>query len=92
MLDAATESLANALKMNWRSVRCRLQAAFAADWRAEPFSRGAYSCSSWAIGANGLAAPVANTVFFAGEATDTEGNCGTMQGAMQQVIVLQTNY
>jgi monoamine oxidase len=38
------------------------------------------------VGADGaqqaLAAPVENTLFFAGEATDTTGNNGTVHGAI----------
>jgi monoamine oxidase len=84
ILDAATTSLANALKMDWRSLDRRIHAAFVADWQADPFSRGAYSYVP--VGAITapmvLSEPVANTVFFAGEATDTDGNCGTMHGAI----------
>jgi monoamine oxidase len=66
----------------------QLQKEFAAayfhDWQSDPFARGAYS---WAkVGADGaqeaLAAPVENTLFFAGEATDTTGHNGTVHGAI----------
>jgi monoamine oxidase len=84
ILNAATESLANALKMDRRSVDRRIESAFVADWQADPFSRGAYSYVP--VGAitapMALAEPVANTLFFAGEATDTDGRCGTMDGAI----------
>jgi uncharacterized protein with NAD-binding domain and iron-sulfur cluster len=30
-----------------------------------------------------LAEPISDTLFFAGEATNTEGNAGTMHGAIQ---------
>jgi monoamine oxidase len=29
-----------------------------------------------------LAEPVENTIFFAGEATNTDGHCGTVHGAI----------
>jgi monoamine oxidase len=54
------------------------------DWDNDPFSRGAYSY----VGVNGLeaqrllASPVENTLFFAGEATVTQGAIGTVHGAM----------
>jgi monoamine oxidase len=53
------------------------------DWRADPFSRGAYSY----VGVGGTAAqktlakPVLNTLFFAGESTDWEQS-GTVAGAI----------
>jgi monoamine oxidase len=53
------------------------------DWRADPFSRGAYVY----VGVGGsaaqkaLAKPVEDTLFFAGEATDAE-QTGTVAGAI----------
>lgn len=62
----------------------RLEAAYVHDWQADPFSRGAYSYAK--VGADGaqaaLAAPIENTLFFAGEATDISGNNGTVHGAI----------
>jgi len=54
------------------------------DWYGDPFSQGAYSY----VPVGGLeaqaqlAAPIANTLFFAGEATNTEGHQGTVHGAI----------
>jgi monoamine oxidase len=54
------------------------------DWQQDPFSRGAYSYAS--VGgfdaAKALAAPVADTLYFAGEATNCNGYNGTVHGAM----------
>lgn len=54
------------------------------NWEKDPFSRGAYSYAT--VGGSGaarkLARPVEQTVFFAGEATDTEGHSGTVEGAL----------
>ena len=62
-----------------------LQAALVHDWRRDPYARGAYSYVR--VGGEGarenLAAPVADTLFFAGEATDTTGAAGTVAGALQ---------
>jgi monoamine oxidase len=59
-----------------------LEAAYLHDWLADPFSRGAYSYVT--VGGQNarreLAAPLADTLFFAGEATDSEG--GTVTGAL----------
>lgn len=61
-----------------------MEGAFFHNWQTDPFSRGAYSYGK--VGADGaqetLAAPLENTVFFAGEATDTTGHNGTVHGAI----------
>jgi len=61
-----------------------LDAAYFHDWQNDPFSRGAYSYGK--VGADGaqeaLGSPVENTLFFAGEATDTTGRNGTVDGAI----------
>jgi monoamine oxidase len=55
------------------------------DWHHDPFSRGAYSYI--VVGGDGarsaLAAPVDDTLFFAGEATSTDGQGGTVNGALE---------
>jgi monoamine oxidase len=54
------------------------------DWDLDPFSRGAYSYVSVG-GAQAravLAAPVGETLFFAGEATSDDGQGGTVNGAL----------
>jgi monoamine oxidase len=59
-----------------------LEAAYVHDWLTDPFSRGAYSYV--VVGGQNarreLAAPLRDTLFFAGEATDAEG--GTVTGAL----------
>jgi monoamine oxidase len=61
-----------------------LHAALVHDWRRDPFARGAYSYVL--VGGEGaretLAGPIADTLFFAGEATDTE-EAGTVAGALR---------
>jgi monoamine oxidase len=60
-------------------------AAYVQNWRADPYARGGYSY----VKVNGegareqLAAPLEATLFFAGEATNTEGESGTVGGALQ---------
>jgi monoamine oxidase len=53
------------------------------DYARDPFTRGAYSYGRVGVGdaASELAQPVANTVFFAGEATDVDYQ-GTVAGAL----------
>jgi monoamine oxidase len=63
-------------------------AAYVHDWQADPCARGGYSY----VEVNGagareqLAAPLEDTLFFAGEATNTEGESGTVGGALQSGI------
>ena len=66
------------------AVESRLQNARVQDWRADPFARGAYSyVRVGGVGARAaLAAPLAGTLYFAGEATDTEQS-GTVAGALE---------
>jgi monoamine oxidase len=55
------------------------------DWKSDPFARGAYSY----VRVNGgdarrqLAEPLEDTLYFAGEATNVEGESGTVSGALQ---------
>ena len=69
--------------------RCKLESelegAYYHDWQADPFARGAYSYVTVGGGKarSELAAPLADTLFFAGEATDTQGETATVTGALQ---------
>jgi len=65
-------------------LRRQMTESFMHDWQEDPFSRGAYSYA--AVGGIGaarkLAKPVAGTLFFAGEATNSDGYNGTVHGAI----------
>jgi monoamine oxidase len=66
--------------------KAQLEAAFVHNWQRDPFASGAYSYVT--VGNNdtarrSLAAPLKGTLFFAGEATDTEGEAATVTGALQ---------
>jgi monoamine oxidase len=84
IVAAGIKSLANALKMPPSHVEQQLRASFVADWQMDPFSLGAYShVPVGAISAPSiLAEPVKDTLFFAGEATNTNGHSGTVHGAI----------
>jgi monoamine oxidase len=62
-----------------------LQGAWLHDWQQDPHARGAYSYV--AVGGHGareaLAVPIERTLYFAGEATDFEGEPATVAGALQ---------
>ncbi len=55
------------------------------DWAHDPFARGAYSYVTVGGGdaRTALAAPVDDTLFFAGEATSSDGQGGTVNGALE---------
>ena len=84
ILDAAVSSLANALKMHSSALAARIDTAYVYDWQADPFTLGAYSyVPTGAITAPmRLAEPVADTLFFAGEATNSDGHSATVHGAI----------
>ena len=65
-----------------------VQAAYFHDWHADPFFRGAYSYvpAGRLPARETLAAPVANTLYFAGEATDLDGHSATVHGAIASGI------
>ncbi len=85
IVSHALETLARLLHINRTELEKLLEAHYLHDWQADPFARGAYS---WAkVGgvdaAAQLARPLENTLFFAGEATDSHGHNGTVNGALE---------
>ena len=84
VLQRALQSL-EALFGKRANVRDQLEGSHFQDWQADPFSCGAYSYVT-AGGASArkiLAKPLQDTLFFAGEAADTEGESGTVAGALE---------
>jgi monoamine oxidase len=67
------------------SVRAQLVQLHTHNWARDPYARGAYSY----IPVNGLdlpkllAEPVGDALFFAGEATVSDAQCGTVSGALE---------
>jgi monoamine oxidase len=83
-VGAAVDALAAVFEMNAGGLRQDLRGGFSHNWQRDPFARGAYSYP--AVGGSDagalLAAPVDATLFFAGEATRTDGQNGTVHGAI----------
>ena len=83
--DLAVASAAEALGMPTRDLDSLVEACRSHDWTADPLARGAYSY----VGVGGaeayraLAAPLAGTLYFAGEATCGGGYNATMEGAIR---------
>jgi monoamine oxidase len=84
IVRSAVQSLARIMRIAEPELRRQMTESFMHDWQEDPFSRGAYSYA--AVGGIGaarkLAEPVVGTLFFAGEATNSDGYNGTVHGAI----------
>jgi monoamine oxidase len=82
---AATATLARAFGWTHQQFLPLLDGALVRVWADDPFARGAYSYVKVGHRTAGrtLAAPIAGTLFLAGEATDVEGWSGTVHGALE---------
>lgn len=84
IIKHALHDLARIIRMDQSEILSQLEAAYFHDWHSDPFARGAYSY----VPAGGLkaretlATPVAGTLYFAGEATETNGHSATVHGAI----------
>ena len=83
-VQRAIESLSRTLSVGREYLDQQLVRGFVHDWQSDPFSRGAYSyvCVGGDRAEQQLAESVQETLFFAGEATDTNGYFGTVHGAI----------
>jgi monoamine oxidase len=84
VLEQSLRTLHRLLGLDVKELENLFEHIYRHDWQNDPFSRGAYSYGK--VGEERaqeeLASPVENTLFFAGEATDTGGHNGTVHGAM----------
>ena len=84
LLDHAVESLSHIFRTSKSFLEQALVEFYTHNWHKDPFSAGAYSY----IPVGGLdaqarlAQPLEDTLFFAGESTNTEGHHGTVHGAI----------
>jgi monoamine oxidase len=82
--ELAIESFSHIAGVHSHAVEDELESYAFHNWSSDPFSRGAYSYAG--VGGQEarrtLATPIEDTLFFAGEATDTEGHGGTVHGAI----------
>jgi monoamine oxidase len=80
----AVQSLAEIMGVDTAQIQSEMVTAFVHDWQDDVFSCGAYSYTS--VGgihaARSLATPAAETLYFAGEATNFDGYGGTVHGAI----------
>jgi monoamine oxidase len=84
IIAEAVRALSSIFSVPRSEVEDSLLASFMHDWNADPFSLGAYSFTPVGMTPmpHALAEPLADTLFFAGEATDCEGREGTVHGAI----------
>lgn len=84
VVSAAIDTLSHIFAAPAARIRQALVAYWFHDWSADVFTQGAYSYTpAGAMPAlRELGKPVAETLFFAGEATDADGNQGTIHGAL----------
>jgi monoamine oxidase len=84
VVEHSLQTLSTLLRVSQSELQNMLGDAHFHDWQTDPFSRGAYSYGK--VGANEaqqiLTEPIHDTLYFAGEATDTTGNNGTVHGAI----------
>lgn len=84
LLDRSLQALSHIFAVPREFVEERLVEFYYHNWATDPFALGAYSY----IPIGGLEAqaelvePVENTIYFAGEATNTHGHHGTVHGAI----------
>jgi len=84
IFQRALQALARVLRVDPAALAGLVVESRTHDWSTDPFTRGAYSFSvARAEDVPGrLAAPVDNTIFFAGEATADPLELGTVHGAL----------
>ena len=84
VLEQALASLSYLLAVPPAELAAQLCASYVGNWSAEPYACGAYSYPT--VGAEAaratLAAPVADTLFFAGEALYQGAEGGTVEAAL----------
>ena len=85
LLADSLSSLERVFGLTEKSLASETRKLASHDWRKDPYSRGAYSYVP--VGAMNcskeMTDPVEDTLFFAGEHTDTTGHWGTVHGALR---------
>ena len=84
LLAYALRDLSRVTRVAPERISDLLEAVYCHDWSSDPYSRGAYSYTpAGALEARArLARPIEETLFFAGEATETNGHSATVHGAI----------
>lgn len=84
LAELAVNSLAQIFRVDSKSLARHVKQKYVHNWSADPFALGAYSYAR--VGGiearHILATPIVDTLYFAGEATHTEGRSATVDGAI----------
>jgi monoamine oxidase len=85
LADRALDVLSEAFAISRGTLDERLTGSWTHDWTRDPFAQGAYSYPlvGGADASRALAAPLDETLFFAGEATSDPPGNGTVEGALE---------
>jgi monoamine oxidase len=88
LTDHGLETLAHIFARPRQEIEDQLEESYTHDWHGDPFCRGGYSyITVGGLQAEAqLAQSLDETLFFAGEATNTEGHIGTVHGAIASGI------
>jgi monoamine oxidase len=88
LCSQAIGALARSFSLPGSFVAQRLTHFYYHDWQSDPYSRGAYSyVLAGGMGAQQeLARPLADRLFFAGEATQSDGHHATVHGAFSSGV------
>ena len=88
LCSQAIGALARILSLPESLIAQRLTHFYYHDWQSDPYSRGAYSyVLAGGMGAQQeLARPLADRLFFAGEATQSDGHHATVHGAFSSGV------
>jgi Monoamine oxidase len=83
--EAACKTLAQIFSLDPADIRSQLLSCHTHDWQHDPLTRGAYSyVAAGALDAcSKMTIPADNTLYFAGEHTDTTGHWGTVHAAIR---------
>jgi len=81
----ALRSLERVFSLAPQSLDAELRNRYMHEWQNDPYTLGAYSYApAGALDCSAaMTEPVENTLFFAGEHTDTTGHWGTVHGALR---------
>jgi monoamine oxidase len=84
LLDESLASLSRIFGVSRQSLESRLVSHHTHDWQSDPYSQGAYSYApaGASTASDRLTQPALETLYFAGEHTDTTGHWGTVHGAL----------
>jgi monoamine oxidase len=88
IINRAIRDLARLFTPSEEKLREEIEHVYFHDWHQDPYSRGTYTTlmPGHVEALKEFAAPIESTLFFAGEATETEGVYSTVHGAFRSGV------